>query len=281
MARRIIRGKQNPGDAPTRMQRPTREESGGLFGLGKKQVPYDTPEFLESVRQYNEWSQASQAYRQAQQNNRLVGQRTRLMNDRTPWRLPQRSHQGYCCQSRRWYVSSSSKPCSPTRQRYCPLCIGSRNGHYWPCRCSILGDYYDQVADGLSTDPLSVLGRSISNLGVGGGVGTDPLASARLKVQEAQQQLGSDAVLAAVVEDQLVGQAQAEKVFDQKVSALVDARAAELQGTPIQKSDGSLAPMGYETAIRLAQNEHPEDCSPPTRVLEGRRSADGRTRTPI
>ena len=41
------------------------------FGLGKKQVPCDTPEFLESVRQYNEWSQASQAYRQAQQNNRL------------------------------------------------------------------------------------------------------------------------------------------------------------------------------------------------------------------
>ena len=74
-------------------------------------------------------------------------------------------------------------------------------------------------------------------------------------MQEAQQTLGSDAVLAAVVEDQLVGQAQAEQVFEQQVSALVDARAAELQGTPIQKSDGSVAPMPYDTAIRLAQEE--------------------------
>lgn len=257
MARRIIRGKKNPGSAPQRMQRPTREEQAGLFGLGRKEVPYDTPEFLEAERQYEQWLQASNAHRQAQQNNRLVGQRTRLMNDlHIPGVFRNEATRGiadnvvdgtYQAVANR--VVNRGKSIAP----YALAAGGATAG--LTGAAGLAQAYYQQGEDGLSTDPLAVLGRGISNLGVAGGVGTDPLASARLNVQEAQQTLGSDAVLAAVVEDELAGKAQAEQVFDQQVSALVDARASELQGTPIQKADGSVAPMPYDTAIRLAQEE--------------------------
>ena len=43
--------------------------------------------------------------------------------------------------------------------------------------------------------------------------------------------------------------------FNQQVSQMVDKRAQELQSVPIQKSDGTVAPMGFDTAIRLAQEE--------------------------
>lgn len=121
-----------------------------------------------------------------------------------------------------------------------------------------LGNRYEQQVDGLPTDPFSVVGRMASGGGpvLMGAVGTDPLAQARLNIQEAQRGLGSDAVLAAVVDDQLSAASQPQQsAFDQQVSAMVDARAQELQGTPIQKSDGSVAPMPYDTAIRLAQEE--------------------------
>ena len=257
MARRIIRGKQNPGDAPTRMQLPTREERAGLMGLGTKQVPYDTPEYLESERQYNEWSKASQDHRQAQANNRLVGARTRLLNDlHIPQALRNDFSRGIADNFVDGTYQNAANRAVNRGKSIAPYALAAGGGTAGLMGAAGLAEaYYQQDSEGNSINPLAVLGRGISNFGGVGSVGTDPLASARLNVQEAQQTLGSDAVLAAVVEDQLVGQAQAEQVFEQQVSALVDARAAELQGTPIQKSDGSVAPMPYDTAIRLAQEE--------------------------
>lgn len=257
MARKIIRGKKNPGPAPERMQRPTREEQAGLFGLGRKQVAYDTPEFLESQRQYEQWAQESQAHKQAQRNNRLVGQRTRLMDSlHIPGVFRNEATRGIADNVVDGTYKAAANRAVNRGKDIAPYALAAGGATAGLMGAAGLAEaYYQQDSEGNSTNPLAILGRGVSNLGVVGSVGTDPLASARLNVQQAQQTLGSDAVLAAVVEDQLAGQAQAEQVFDQQVSALVDARAAELQGTPIQKSDGSVAPMPFDTAIRLAQEE--------------------------
>lgn len=122
----------------------------------------------------------------------------------------------------------------------------------------LLNAYSQQQQEGLPTGPIATLGRGASNLVNGmtgmGGVGSDPLAQARANVQEAQRQLGSDAVLEAVVVDQL-NPAQQAASFEGQVAEMVNIRAAELMNTPIQMSDGTLKPMDYDTAIRLSQEE--------------------------
>ena len=94
-------------------------------------------------------------------------------------------------------------------------------------------------------------------------VGTDPLAQARNSVAQANAALGSERMLEALTLDQIDYMDQQKQAtgdvevnqFNEQVSQMVDARAQELQSMPIQKSDGTVAPMGFDTAIRLAQEE--------------------------
>ena len=96
-----------------------------------------------------------------------------------------------------------------------------------------------------------------------GAVGVDPLAASRNKIAEANALLGSERMLEAAALDQIDYMAEqaagtdevAVQHFNQQVSQLVDQRAAELRQTPIIKSDGTSAPMPYDTSVRLAQEE--------------------------
>ena len=43
--------------------------------------------------------------------------------------------------------------------------------------------------------------------------------------------------------------------FEGSVEGMIDARAKQLMGIPIQKADGSVAPMGFDAAQRLATEQ--------------------------
>ncbi len=114
----------------------------------------------------------------------------------------------------------------------------------------------------------AALGGAYAMGGLNGGmnvgpVGVDPLAASRNKIAEANALLGSDRMLEAAALDQIDYMAEqaagtdevAVQQFNQQVSQLVDQRAAELRTTPILKSDGTSAPMPYDTSVRLAQEE--------------------------
>ena len=114
----------------------------------------------------------------------------------------------------------------------------------------------------------AALGGAYAMGGLQGGlsnspIGMDPLAASRNKIAEANALLGSERMLEAAALDQIdfMGEqaAASEEVavqqFNQQVSQLVDQRAAELRQTPIMKSDGTSAPMPYDTSVRLAQEE--------------------------
>ena len=115
--------------------------------------------------------------------------------------------------------------------------------------------YGQLVEEGLPTDGMSVAGRMAMNAAgtMPGftGVGADPLAEARFKVQQAQKQLGSDAVLEAVVLDELDangGVADRDKVFDQ----MVDAKADQLMQEGKVDGEGNFTPMPANQAYELA-----------------------------
>ena len=128
---------------------------------------------------------------------------------------------------------------------------------------SYLGARNDQQMDYQPTDPFSVAGRMVNNVGVSSSVGLDPLADARNKVSEARQIVGSEAVLEALTADevaQLRGEqemAMTPMEYEQMsgVQQMIDRRAEQLRGTPIQKSDGSVAPMPFDTAQRIATEQ--------------------------
>ena len=114
------------------------------------------------------------------------------------------------------------------------------------------------------TDPFSVAGRMVNNAGESmGSVGLDPLAEARNKVSEARKIVGSEAMLEALTVDeieQLRGEqemAMTPMEYEQMagVQQMIDRRAEQLRGTPIQKSDGSVAPMPFDTAQRIATEQ--------------------------
>ena len=110
-------------------------------------------------------------------------------------------------------------------------------------------------------------GYALNQGGGYGAVGQDPLAYARNNVAQANAALGSERMLEAMTMDQIdfvEAQRQSQedamtagttKQFNQQVSDLVDARAKELQAVPIQKSDGTVSPMGWDTAVRIANDE--------------------------
>lgn len=115
---------------------------------------------------------------------------------------------------------------------------------------------------------VAAAGGGLYALGASNGqVGTDPLAIARNNVANASAMVNSDNVLSALVQDDMdmrAYQAELEQTalqqmqqptFEGQVSLMVDQRAKELQGVPIQKSDGTVVPMPYDQAIRYAQEE--------------------------
>ena len=128
---------------------------------------------------------------------------------------------------------------------------------------SYLSARNDQQMDYQPTDPFSVAGRMVNNAGVTTAVGLDPLAEARNKVSEARKIVGSEAVLEALTVDevaQLRGEqemAMTPMEYEQMsgVQQMIDRRAEQLRGTPIQKSDGSVAPMPFDTAQRIATEQ--------------------------
>ena len=92
------------------------------------------------------------------------------------------------------------------------------------------------------------------------GVGADPLAQARNHVSSAGALVGTPATLFAISKDVANEMSQQGRiagspiaVSDLKdVQTAIDQRVAELRQTPIQKADGTVAPMTYDTAQRLA-----------------------------
>lgn len=154
-------------------------------------------------------------------------------------------------------------------------------------RASVRGQNFEELSDGAKRLlEAEVLGRqafgngvkAAGALAVGAGglyalgannapVGTDPLAAARNNVANASAMVNSDNVLSALVQDDMEMRAYQSELeqtalqelqqpsFEGQVSLMVDQRAKELQGTPIQKSDGTVVPMPYDQAIRYAQEE--------------------------
>ena len=118
----------------------------------------------------------------------------------------------------------------------------------------------------LPSGPLDVAGRTIGNLIPGGGastVGADPLAQARNNVASAAELVGSEAMLDALATDQINEMrgirdaAMTPMEYEQlnSVQQMIDRRAAELMQRPIQKSDGSVSPMGFDVAQRIATEQ--------------------------
>ena len=128
-----------------------------------------------------------------------------------------------------------------------------------------LGAYSDLRSEYAPAGPLDVAGRMVNNFIPGGNasVGADPLAAARNNVAAAASLVGTEEVLGALAADQIkemrgINQAAMTPVeFEQMtaVQAMIDDRAQELMQQPIQKSDGSVTPMGYDTAQRIATEQ--------------------------
>ena len=127
--------------------------------------------------------------------------------------------------------------------------------------------YTDQTNEFGSTNPIAVVGRALNNTFGGTSVGGDPLASARNNVAAAAQIVGTEAMLEAITQDQVlemrgINQAAMTPMEIQEnvaVQQMIDARAAQLMQQPIQKADGSVAPMGYDVAQnRATQQVHME-----------------------
>ena len=131
---------------------------------------------------------------------------------------------------------------------------------------SALQAHHDQQKDYLPTGPLSVAGRMVSNLSPfngSGAVGVDSLAEARNKVSDARKIVGTENMLEALAADEIMqmrGEAEMAMTptdYGQMagVQQMIDKRAQQLMGQPIQKSDGSVAPMPFDTAQRLATEQ--------------------------
>ena len=123
--------------------------------------------------------------------------------------------------------------------------------------------YSDQRNEYLPTSPVDVAGRMVNNLLSTGSVGADPLAEARNNVAAAAELVGSEAMVDALAADQInemraineAAMTPADLEGLTGVQEMIDARAQQLMQQPIQKSDGSVAPMGYDTAQRIATEQ--------------------------
>ena len=124
--------------------------------------------------------------------------------------------------------------------------------------------YADQRSDYLPAGPFDVAGRMINNLiPAQQSVGADPLAAARINVAQAADLVGTEAVLDAIAADQInemrgvnsVAMSPVEYEEMTTVQKMIDDRAMALMQQPIQKADGSVGPLPYDTAQRLATEQ--------------------------
>ncbi len=122
--------------------------------------------------------------------------------------------------------------------------------------------YGAQSNDYLPRDPLAIAGRMANNLGGSGAVGLDPLAEARNNVAAARQIVGSENMLEALARDEIVQLRAEQDVALQPteysqfgVQQMIDQRVGELMQQPIQRSDGSVAPMPFDQAQRIATEQ--------------------------
>lgn len=122
--------------------------------------------------------------------------------------------------------------------------------------------YSNQANDYLPTDPLAIAGRMANNIGGYGAVGVDPLMEARNNVAAARQIVGSENMLAALAEDEIQQLRGEQEMASQPtqystfgVQSMIDQRVGELMQQPIQRSDGSVAPMPYDQAQRIATEQ--------------------------
>jgi hypothetical protein len=123
--------------------------------------------------------------------------------------------------------------------------------------------YADQTNEFGSTNPIAVVGRALNNTFGGTSVGGDPLASARNNVSNAAQLVGTEAMLEAITQDQVnemrgineVSLTPMEIKQNVAVQQMIDERAAQLMQQPIQKADGSVGPMPFDTAQNRATEQ--------------------------
>lgn len=123
--------------------------------------------------------------------------------------------------------------------------------------------YADQSNEFGSTNPIAVVGRAVNNTFGGTSVGGDPLAAARNNVSNAAQLVGTEAMLEAITQDQVnemrgineVSLTPMEIQQNVAVQQMIDARAAQLMQQPIQKADGSVGPMPFDTAQNRATEQ--------------------------
>ena len=122
--------------------------------------------------------------------------------------------------------------------------------------------YGAQSNDYLPTNPFAVAGRMANNIGGYGSVGLDPLAEARNNVAAARQIVGSENMLEALARDEIVQLRAEQDVALQPteyanfgVQQMIDQRVGELMQQPIQRSDGSVAPMPFDQAQRIATEQ--------------------------
>ena len=132
-----------------------------------------------------------------------------------------------------------------------------------------LSAYSDQANEYLPTDPLAVAGRMAKNILSGpqmGAVGVDPLANARNHVASAGDIVGTEEMLEALAIAEMA-QMKSEReaanaLFNNSdlsklggVQRMIDQRTGILMQQPIQRADGSVAPMPFDTAQRLATEQ--------------------------
>lgn len=122
--------------------------------------------------------------------------------------------------------------------------------------------YADQSNDYLPRDPLAIAGRMANNIGGYNTVGVDPLMEARNNVAAARQIVGSENMLAALAEDEIAALRAEQDMALQPtqyeafgVQQMIDQRVGELMQQPIQRADGSVMPMGYDQAQRIATEQ--------------------------
>ena len=123
--------------------------------------------------------------------------------------------------------------------------------------------YADQRSEYLPAGPFDVAGRMINNLLPAQSMGADPLAQARNNVAKAAELVGTEEMVQALAADQIqemrgVRQAAMTPVeFEEMVAvqSMIDSRAQQLMEQPITKADGSIAPMPYDQAQRIATEQ--------------------------
>jgi len=131
--------------------------------------------------------------------------------------------------------------------------------------------YGDQSNEFLPNGPMAVVGRAVNNRFnsqlAGGSVGMDPLAEARNNVNAARNLVGTENMLAALAEDEIVQMRAEQEVLTAAMGTpqenaisrvtrdMIDTRAKELMGTPIPYSDGKSRPMRYDEALRFATEQ--------------------------